>query len=192
MNRENIYWGPHRFGTAMNRALYNMATRFSRRDYFKGHLENTAYFWGDFCKTHITYVRNLVFKEINLNRVNPTMPYNDPDKPFVNFWFSSCEGGDVRSFNKMICEANQDRLESEGGICIMYTHFASGFVSDGRLDRTFQQLMRRLVSKRGWFVSVTTLLDYLRKSRSNPVIPRKELAHMERFWLFSKLRTGPS
>ena len=33
----------------------------------------------------------------------------------------------VNIFNKCLSNKNQDRLENEGGACIMYTHFADGF-----------------------------------------------------------------
>ena len=55
------------------------------------------------------------------------MPYHDPDRPYVNAWFAASEGADVTAFNRCLSEEHQDRLEAEGGACIMYTHFASGF-----------------------------------------------------------------
>lgn len=189
-NRENIYWGAYRLSTLAARLGYNLATRFARNNYFKGHVEDSRYFWGDICKERVRYVRNFVFDEINLDRINPTMPYHDPNRPFVNFWFSSSEGGRVNSFCKMLSEVNQDRLEAEGGVCIIYTHFASGFYRDGVLHAEFARLMRRLAELNGWFVPVATLLDHLRKSRENFDVPRKELAAMERRWFLSKLRKG--
>lgn len=70
----------------------------------------------------------------------------------------------------------------------MYTHFASGFCRDGKLDREFESLMRRLACKNGWFVPVATLLDNLRQTRERSDISRKELVNMERCWARSKLR----
>jgi hypothetical protein len=189
-NRENLYWGPSRFKTAAIRVAYNLSTRFSYRDSFEGHLENSPYFWGDLCQERISYVRNFVFDEINLDRVNPTLPYHDSTRPFVNFWFSSTDGGTAQSFCKILCEANQDRLEAEGGVCIMYTHFAAGFWRNGELHPTFERLIRRLAKMNGWFVPVSSLLDHLRNTRASSVIPKKELACMERHWLFTKLRKG--
>jgi len=190
MNRDNIYWGERRLEASTIRFGYNLATRFARRRYFLGHVENSPYFWGDICKENISYVRNFVFDEINLDRINPTMPYHDPRKPFVNFWFSSSEGSTVEPFCKMISEANQDRLEAEGGVCIMYTHFAKGFCEAGQLHSEFARLMRRLAKMNGWFVPVSTLLDHLQKTRKSSAIPNRELAYMERGWFFSKVRKG--
>lgn len=190
MNRDNIYWGATRFKTASVRLAYNIATRCSRLKHFQGDVEESPYFWGDLCKARIAYVRNFVFDEINLDRINPTLPYHDPDKRFVNFWFSSSEGGTVNSFCKTVSEANQDRLASEGGVCIMYAHFAKGFSNGGRVDPNFERLMRRLRKMNGWFVPVSELLDHLRAGRTDSAIPAGELARMERKWFFSKLAKG--
>jgi hypothetical protein len=190
VNRENLYWGPGRFRSSSIRLGYNLATRFSYRQSFEGQLQNSPYFWGDLCQKYIRYVRNFVFDEINMDRVNPTLPYHDPSKPLVNFWFSSTDGGNVDCFNKALCEANQDRLADEGGVCIMYTHFSAGFWQNNGLHPVFKRLMHRLVKLNGWFVPVARLLDYLVTTRSNHVIPRRELSSMERHWLLAKLRTG--
>lgn len=191
-NRDNIYWGPARFSYRLPRAFYNVATRSRYKNAYQGHLASSEYFWGDICKERIDYVRNFVLPEINLDRVNPSMPYRTTAHPFVNFWFSSCEGGSLKTFCETLSEANQDRLEAEGGVCIMYTHFASGFWADGKLHPRFERLMRRLAGKNGWFVPVSTLLDYLRMKR-NPsgAIPAGELAGLEYRWVAYKARVGP-
>jgi hypothetical protein len=191
-NKDNLYWGSGRLSNPIRRTFYELATRFRYYGAFEGHLKNSPHFWGDICKRHITYVRNFVFDEINLDRVNATLPYRDPSKPFVNFWFSSCDGGDVVRFSKMLSEENQDRLEAEGGVCIMYTHFASGFCERGRVDTRVEALLRRLAKKRGWFVPVTPLLNHLRNNRTDSTIPPAELALMENRWFQGKLRTGSS
>jgi len=192
-NRDCIYWGDSRLKGPTLRLGYNLATRYSRYNYFKGHVQDSSHFWGDLCRERIDYVRNFVFDEINLDRINPTLPYHDPGKSFVNFWFSSSEGGDVDSFCKILGEANQDRLEAEEGICIIYTHFAKGFSKDGLLHEDFARLMRRLAKMNGWFVPVSMLLDHLRFSRrGNHDIPPRELGAMERRWFLTKLQNGTS
>lgn len=191
-NRDNVYWGPERLTRTAPRWAYNVATRFQYNGYYRGHDSHSKFFWGDICKEKITYVRNFVFDEINLLRVNPTLPYHNPAKPYVNFWFSSCEGGDAERYCRLLSDENQDRLEAEHGVCIMYTHFAAGFCDRGIVHPEFRRLMMRLASKDGWFVPVSTLLDHLRQRRSDSCIPEAELTGMERSWLAHKLRTGPS
>ncbi len=191
-NRENLYWGPERLNSPALRLGYNLATRGRYWGRFRGHVGNSPYFWGDLCRGQLSYVRNFVFAEINLHHVNPTLPYYDPRKPYVRGWFSSSEGSRVESFCRLLREENQDRLEAEGGVCIVYTHFAKGFCVDGALHAQFERLMRRLASKPGWFVPVGTLLDYLCGGDSPAVIPEGELRRMERRWLGERLRTGSS
>jgi hypothetical protein len=183
-NRDNIYWGAARFNRL--RLLYRAGTAMRDRHIFEGHDPDTPFFWGDLCREKVDYVRNFVFREINLDRINPTMPYHDPSRPFVNYWFSSCRGGNANSFCETLCESNQYRLEAESGVCIMYVHFACGFVKRGVVDARTERLLRRLADRDGWFVPVSTLLDFLRSERQATNIPATELASMEHRWAFDK------
>lgn len=189
-NSENIYWGSSRLSRPFSRLAYDLATLYRGRENFSGHLPRSEFFWGDICKNRLRFVRNFVFDEINLERINPTLPYHDPRKPFVNFWFSSCEGGDVAKFCEMISEPNQDRLAAESGICIMYTHFASGSFRDGKVHPVFERLMRRLSKLNGWFVPVSELLEFLLAGKKQPTIPFGELRRMENRWIRHKIRVG--
>ena len=74
----------------------------------------------------------------------------------------------------------------------MYTHLASGFWNHGELNPRFRQLMERLARKKGWFVPVTTLLDYLATQHGDSVITAAQRGDLERRWLLSKLRVGHS
>jgi hypothetical protein len=118
------------------------------------------------------------------------MPYHDPAKPYVNYWFASSEGQHVESFVATICEVNQDRLAAEGGACIMYTHFAVGFYRDGSLDSRFEQLIRRLSRMNGWFVPVRTLLDFLLEVNGRHELSPAERRRLEWCWLWHKARVG--
>lgn len=187
-NKENIYWGSNRFN-GINRFLYNILTRFKQHNQHHGHIEGNDYFWGDICKARVKYVRNFVFSNINTLKKCPYMPYHDPKRAYVNYWFASSGGRDisVQSFNKVISEANQDRLEQEGGACIMYGFFAFGFLQDNnKIEPRFESLMKRLSRKNGWFVPVATLLDYLLEVNGKHVITNKERSQLERTWLWDK------
>jgi hypothetical protein len=179
-NADNIYWGAARFNRL--RTLYKLATAFRKGRAFEGHAPGSPHFWGDLCRDKIDYVRNFVFRQVNLDRVNPTMPYRDPVRPFVKYWFSSCYGPDAPSFCQTISEANQDQLETEAGVCIMYTHFACGFVKEGKVQPRAGQLLRRLAQRQGWFVPVSTLLDFLRNERGDATITPAEFSSMEAQW----------
>jgi hypothetical protein len=184
--RDSIYWGDARL-TGAARLPYRALKRSSARR--EGHLPGSPYFWGDLCRERVTYVRNFVFGGIDTLAACPAMPYHDPDRPFVNYWFAGSEGADARSFVRTVSEANQDRLEAEGGACIMYTHFAAGFVQDGRVDPRFVRLMTRLSRKGGWFVPVTDVLDHLRQEGRGADITRAERGRLQRNWLLHKVRT---
>ena len=188
-NRENIYWGEYRV-TGVNRLLYNLLSRNRYKGFFQGHIENSKYFWGDICKEKVKYVRNFVFSDINTLKACPIMPYHDPVRPYVNYWFASSEGADVAAFNKCIAEQAQDRLEQEGGACIMYTHFAKGFYQKGEINPRFKFLIKRISKKDGWFVPVGTLLDYLLNLKGHYNISDKERSYLEIKWLLHKIKVG--
>ncbi len=184
-NRDNLYWGSARLDYWHR--LYQAFANLRQERPFEGHNPATPYFWGDLCQNTVDYVRSFVFDEINLDRVNPTLPYHDPTRPFVKHWFSSCDGADVNSFREMISLDNQERLEAQGGVCIMYTHFACGFVNRGAVDAATEELLRALARRNGWFVPVSCLLDHLRQEKSDCTIQAAELASMERRWAFQRL-----
>jgi hypothetical protein len=190
-NADGIYWGAARFSTAIG-LVYRLFEIARRQWLFAGHQPGSPYYWADICRSHIDYTRNFVFDEINLDLINPTMPYHDPRRPYVNAWFSSADGADVERFCGLLCPENQDRLESEGGVCIVYAHFACGFARNGEVDRRVESLLSRLARKAGWFVPVSTLLDFLRDRRGTLSIPRAELARMERRWMRDRFRRALS
>ena len=115
------------------------------------------------------------------------MPYQDPTKPFVNYWFASSDGNNAKTFNKCISNKNQDRLEKEGGACIMFTHFSDGFCNNGKLSEQFKIQMKRLSEKNGWFVPATTLLNFLKEKNKIQIINNKQKKALEWKWLVDKL-----
>lgn len=186
---ESIYWGSERL-SGLCRLIYdviNMRRIGERNESFQGHVERSPLFWGDICQEKIKYVRNFVFGDINTLRASPVMPYHDPARPFVNYWFASSEGANVDSFNTTLSENNLDRLAYEGGACIMYTHFAYRFLENGKINGRFRKLMERLSKMNGWFVPVSTLLDYILLTRGHHVITPNERKALEGRWMWHKI-----
>jgi hypothetical protein len=173
---ESIYWGEARVDGAA-RAAYTLMTRFKRRGAFRGHVEGDPLF---------------SFNTIDTLAACPSMPYHDPGRPYVNAWFASSEGRNVTAFNACVSEEAQDRLEAAGSACIMYTHFASGFVEDGRVNPRFRALLERLASSNGWFVPVTPLLDHIAAERGLATLAGGAKRALEWRWLRSKARVGYS
>lgn len=122
------------------------------------------------------------------------MPYHDPAKPYVNFWFASADGGSLRRFLQNFTIEAMKGLEANGSLCIGYVHFAAGFVQDGKLNAEFRKRMEFLASLNGWFAPASEILDHLRAGAEprDRNIPRKRLAKLERKWLFEKLCKGTS
>jgi hypothetical protein len=174
---ENIYWGADRL-SGVRRIIYNLATRYKNSGRYRGQIETDPLFWGDLCRERIRYCRGFVYPEINTLSICPHMPYHDPDRPYVNYWYAAAEGPNIDSYLHLLSEPNQDRLEAEGGACIVYTHFASGFQDADRLNGRFKAQMERMAKRNGWFVPVSTLLDYLMERNGH--------------WLLPKLRKGTS
>jgi hypothetical protein len=191
--RENIYWGDARL-SGWRRALYNVVTKGRRRNSFRGHLQGDPLFWGDLCRERVRYVRNFVFNELNTLAVCPEMPYHDPARPYVNYWFASADAGDLGRFLANFTKENIDRLVGEGGLCIAYVHFAARFTEGGEVDPRFRERMEYIASQNGWFAPVSEVLDHLRREqdRAARTISSKGLRRLETKWLASRLRTAGS
>jgi hypothetical protein len=189
--REGMYWGNARV-SGVNRVAYDLLTRFRQRD-FGGHVAGDTHFWGDLCREQVDYVRNFTFPGLNTLTSCPWMPYFDPARPWVKAWFASSEGANCGIFNNTLTEAEQEKLEEEGGACIMYTHFGKGFHHDGAVDARFAELMTRLSRRGGWFVPASTLLDHIAKVRGGVhALTLRERGKLERRWLAHKLTHGTS
>jgi len=187
-----IYWGADKLN-GLPRTTYRLINRV-RRDgtRYYGDDENSTWFWGDLCRDRVKYVRRFVFRDVNTLAVDHLMPYHDPRRPYVRYWFSSSEAADVRAFCRLLSERNQDRLVQEGGACIVYTHFAFGYHRDGRLDPRFARLVERLCRLPGWFVPASTLLDHVGSVRGFPEVSTKSMSDsaMQWRWLSERVRHG--
>lgn len=165
-NLENIYWGKNVF---KNRFLQIMTRLFYRKSKlpFSGEQEESPYFWGDICKAKTKYVRMWGTSDINTLKFNPSMPYHDPRKPYVNYWFSFSDGYNVKYFNKLLSDKNIRELVRERGTCIVYTHFSDGFCDKQKNgsyvvnNTTKIQLEKLSKQKDGWFVPASEILDRL-------------------------------
>jgi hypothetical protein len=186
--QENIYWGDARL-TSWRKLIYNLLTCNTRRHELRGHIEGSPLFWGDLCQEQVRYVRNFVFDGLNTLAVCPEMPYHDPSKPYVNFWFASADGASKEKFLENFSIPKIDQLEKEGGLCIAYVHFAARFTSNGQVDPEFRQRMEYIASKDGWFAPVSEVLDFLRRNedRATRAISARRRGQIETRWLVSKI-----
>lgn len=172
-NPDSLYWGIKRF---------NLFRAFWRFSHFQGDNPESAYFWGDYHKRYIKYTRNFTFRKLNT-----VMPYEDPQKPFANYWFSAADGADVKKFIRLTQPQNINRLEKVGGAAIIYTHFASGFVKGGRLNLEFQRNLTYISQKNGFFVPVGELLNYLLQAKIQKTVAPGAIRRLEFRWLKDKM-----
>lgn len=167
-NIENLYAGRHKLDLLPLRLLEGAL----HRSEYLGHVPDSPYFWGDLAQEKITYMRVPfhTLRDVNTLRVNPSMPFRDPRRPYVNYWFANSDGSDVRRFNTLLSTGNLTRLERQRGACVVYTHFAKGFAVQrgGRyeLDAGFVLIVKRLAGRtNAWFPTASALLDRLRAVR---------------------------
>lgn len=175
--REAVYWGSARLDSPFSWFYRAFRTPVPS----EGHQPNSPYFWGDVCKDRIRYVRNMVWNDINTLKMDPLMPYHDPGRPYVNYWYSASHGSGIGRFCSLLSEKNQDRLAEEGGACIVYTHLGSSFYP---VTGDFKRLLRRLASLPGWYVPASTVLDFLGQSRGlvNTAARRVPYLSMQARW----------
>jgi len=162
-NPYNIYWGNTSYHCILR--LYSWLR--NSKENFYGEDSESKYFWGDLVKNHIKYIRGKTCKYINTLAFDPKMPYREKNKKYSNFWFSSSDGENINTFNKLICKENIDKLIIERGLCIVYTHFGDGFVIDNKLNNDFQKNIQYLSQQNGWFAPASQILDYLLINKTN-------------------------
>jgi hypothetical protein len=163
-NYENMYWGYKRFNNPVMRWVY----RIYKHKEFQGDDPQSKYFWGDLCQKHIKYVRGWATSDLNTLKFNPSMPYHDPYKPYVKYWYACSDGENKNKFNKLIISRNVDKLIQEKGTSIIYTHFAKGFVDkNGNLNADTKKLLAYIAShKNGWFVPINVMMERFEANRS--------------------------
>lgn len=180
-NRENVYWGPDRIDQPILSALYRRVNG-RPADYFQGQVEGSPFWWGDRVAQHVEYVRNLTFEEVDLLRINPTMPYHDPRRPLVRWWFSATDADNVADFQRVLASDRQERLERGGGVCIVATHLGKRYTHDGVVEPGVERLLRELANRNGWFVPVGELLDWMRTRNDGGRLSRAEWRRMQWRW----------
>ncbi len=160
MNGDNLYWGADRWSFPPYRWLYGFAISRS----FSGHEPSSPSFWGDLAQSRIDYVRSFTYRETNLLNEVPVIPYHVDNMPYVNLWYPGSDGGSIEMFYELLSPENLDRLEREGGVCIIYAHMGAGSFnsSDGTADPRFVERVEDLASREGWYVPASVLLDYLK------------------------------
>jgi hypothetical protein len=180
-NRENLYWGVDRLDVRLLRWMYRYLNG-KPADWYQGHHEGSPWWWGDLCMNRIEYVRNLTFARLNLETINPSMPYRDPRRPLCKYWFSASDAESVTEFNELLRPERVDELEEQGGYCIVATHLGKGFATAGAVHPVTRERLEHLARRDAWFPTTTELLNFLRSRRSGDDLPRGEWRRMQWMW----------
>jgi hypothetical protein len=185
--RDNLYWGEARL-SGWRRLLYNLYSRNARQDISEGHRPGSEYFWGDLALQQVSYVRNFTFDQLNTLACCPAMPYHDPAKPYVNYWFAGSNAASAKHFRQNFSRAAVDQLIAEGGLCLAYTHFGAEFYQNGQLDPHFREIMEYIAAQNGWFAPVSEILDHLRQGATpaERALSARGRGELEWRWLWQK------
>ena len=189
-NPDNIYCGEKRFSFPFN---YLLRIIYSSYSDFSGEIPESKHFWGDVHKRIIKYSRNYEIDSINTLKYNPYMPYKDDKyEKFSNEWFSSSFAPNQWIFNKMVTKESVDKLEEEGGVCILYTHLGY-YNKHGKVDQGFKEMVSYIGKKNnGLFIPVSEVLEILNKNKIHngvpAYIPKLKKFKIEFLSLFTRMK----
>ena len=162
-NADNLYWEHKITSLPVFRGLLKLHSRHS----CSGEVESSPFFWGDLCREKINQVRLLRTRCTDTLKRNPSMPYFDPRKPYVNGWFSATK----RHIADCATPQALERLKRNYGLTVLYQYLFryahpgtleldgrfTGAICDIVADRevlvdTVSHLMARLRLMQGLFV----------------------------------------
>lgn len=186
-NKDNLYWGLSRFNNKIIKTILGFAGY--RENQFSGHFEGSNYYWGDIAKKRFKYCRGFTFNDLNTLNINPTLPYHDPKRPVIDYWFSTTSVDSFIEFEQQFTPKRIAKLIDEKGICIMSTHLGKGFSKDGKIRDSVKKIFDSIAEKNGWFVPVSELLEWQLKKNNRQTISNKEKTTMEWRWIREKLTT---
>lgn len=186
-NIDSIYGGYKRFSFPFNLLIKLLHTDYSNE--FQGEEPTSLHFWGDVHKKIIKYNRSYEIDKLNIIKLNPYIPYIDSKrKEFSNYWFSAAFAPNPWVFNRLVTTKSINQLEEERGICILYTHLGY-YVQRGEIDPGFQNMIDYISKKKGWFVPVSNVLDYLMDKRDDKlIIPKLFQLKLELLYLFTRFK----
>ena len=186
-NPDNIYCGPKRFSFPFNIIVKYLYSSYNN---FSGEIKKSRHYWADIHKKFIKYSRNYEIDDINTLKHNPYMPYRDKkyDK-YCNYWYSSTFAPNQWMFNHIVTKKSIDKLEREGGVCILYTHLGY-YYKNGQVDQGFKEMISYIGKKKtGLFLPVSEVLDILNEQKKKNKI-KEYLPSFKKFLLeFNSLKT---
>lgn len=155
-NAENLYWD----GKCVNSRLFSTFLKLYINNACFGEVEGSNYFWGDLCKNKIQFIRLFRTRRVNTLAFNPSMPYHDLHKPYVNYWFSATKG----YLSRLLEPKEIDRLCNEHGASIMYQYLHKYVNNKGVIDPLVKTALERIASdSRIFFRPASVVLTRLKQ-----------------------------
>ena len=189
-NRENLYWGEHRYGLRGLSLAYRVLRMIRGFPQMDGHDPLSSYFWGDVSLARLAYVRGFAFKTLNCATIAPGVPYYDARKPLVSKWFNTADAPDAEAFKRLVTPGSVDELSRTGGWSIVSTHLGKGFCRGGRVDSDVEEVLRHVAALNGWFAPVGEVLRHVESSSGRHVLSRGERLRMELRHLRDRIGAG--
>lgn len=161
-NADAMYWGRSILGGG----LPGLIARIYCSDRSEGEIPGSQWFWGDLCRRHIAYVRHLKSAEIDNLRLNPSMPYHLPGRPYVNRWFSCTDLSKPWLVRRILTPKAVDGLVRGRGACVAYAYLHDFVMPDGSIEPSFRRAAELLAGTPGcWSAPVSDILDRLESMR---------------------------
>ena len=113
-NADNLYWEHKVTSLPILRTLLKCHSKHS----CSGEVESSPFFWGDLCTEKINQIRLFRTRRLDTLRGNPSMPYFDRCKPFVNGWFSATK----RRLIDCATPQARARLKRNYGLTVLYQY----------------------------------------------------------------------
>lgn len=138
-NADNIYWNERITSLFPFNYLLKLVSKYE----CGGEILTSPYFWGDLCHGNINQIRLYRTRCINTLKINPSMPYHCPVRPFVNAWFSATK----RSLSDCAQKEEQEKLVEENGLTVLYQYLHRYASQNGHdLNRRFVNAVEALLS----------------------------------------------
>jgi hypothetical protein len=155
-NAENLYWDEK----CVNARFFSAMLRLYTKNKCFGEIEGSKFFWGDICKDKIRFIRLFRTRQVNTLAFNPSMPYHDANKPYVNYWFSATKGYLARLLEPYAI----DCVCRENGASILYQYLHKYVNDKGEIDPLVKTALERIAAdSRIFFRPVSVILERLKQ-----------------------------
>lgn len=190
-NKDNIHWGYERFDNFFIKFLLKHSSLYKPNTY-QGQQNGSEYYWGDIAQQHVKYCRSFTYEDLNILNTNPSLPYKDPKRPEINYWFSTTDASSSRQFIQNFTEERMNKLIKDNGMCILSTHLGKDYCKNGKVLDSVKSILEFLANHNGWFVPASEMLDWRMNIGFGNELPYSERLKMELRWFYETIKNKTS